>query len=582
MAKYPLKKNNAKIIPKMNFVRRLQLLSKAWQEQAKAPLEKSKKMWKLWDSGYHTAGYSREHTINLLDRGIGAILPFLVDGDPRIMVETQIPAHRPWAKTTELAMQYFVEKLNFAEDVLIPLVRNSLISTGVTRTNLVHTATVEGDAGKYLLSRPEIEVIDFANYIGDPAAKCRKDFAFEGHMYQMPTEYAREFFEKDWIVPDQTLVNKISARDLSRPEFDRSVLALRSYTTFIDLYLYEENSIITILPEGGKAKIIRQVEWDGPEGGPYDVLGYKYMSDDPIAIPPAWSWHDMDVTMNLLVDKMKQQAESQKDVLAYEDRSEEDVQRIMDTPGTGTVRVNNLDGIKPISFNGVNPLNFEWVNYVENQFTRQGAAPDVLGGRGSSADTLGQEQMVFANATRLVGTMNSRFTSVATSILKKLAWAFWTNPTTYVPVLKEIPGVGQLPVVFSSEKNVNDFYDFAFKIAPYSTQRDVPDVKFQKLMQFMVQWILPTMNIAASQGAQIDIPAATQILAGYLGTTNLDQFYKTAVPQSQLNLVNYTMQPQKGMKGQGNDAFGASAAGSQPNLQQQQGRAGGMSSPRNT
>jgi len=572
MARYPLKERNVK----MNFVRRCQMLSKAWQEQAKAPLQKSKKMWQLWDSGYHVPGYSREHTINLLDRGMGAIIPFLVDGDPRIMVETQIPSHRPWAKTTELAMNYFVEKLNFAEDVLIPLVRNSLVSAGVTRTNLVHTATVEGDVGKYMLSRPEVEVIDYANYIGDPAATCRRNFAFEGHQYIMPTEYAREFFGKSWIVPDNSLINKLSPRDIARPEFDRNVLALRSYTTFIDLYLYEENVIITILPEGGKAKIVRTVEWDGPEGGPYDVLAYKYMADDPIPIPPAWSWHDMDVTMNLLVDKMKQQAETQKDILAYEDRAEEDVQRIIETPGTGTVRVNNLNAIKPISFNGVNPLNFSWVDYVENQFTKQGAAPDVLGGRGTSADTLGQEQMVFANATRLVGTMYSRFASVAESILKKLAWAFWTNPTTYVPVLKEIPGVGQLPVVFSGQKQVGDFYDFAFKIAPYSTQRDIPDVKFQKLMQFMVQWILPTMQLAAQQGTSLDITTVSQVLASYMGINSIDQWYKSAVPQSQLDLVNYTMLPGNG---QGNDSFGANMGSRNANLAQQQARAGGQSSP---
>jgi hypothetical protein len=270
---------------------------------------------------------------------------------------------------------------------------------------------------------------------------------------------------------------------------------------------------------------------------------------------------------------MKQQAEAQKDVLAYEDRAEEDVQRIMDTPGTGTVRVNHIDGIKPISFNGANPLNYQWIEYIESQFTKQGAAPDVLGGRGSQSQTLGQEQMVFNNATRLVGTMYSRFASVTESILKKLAWAFWTNPTSYVPVLKEIPGVGQLPVVFSDQKKVGDFYDFAYKITPYSTQRDIPEVKYQKLMQFMLQWIIPTMQMAEQQGTQLDITTVSEILGNYIGLDSMNQWYKNAVP-TQLDMAQYTMS-----SGQGNDSMGATTASQTGNLMQQQARAGGQSSP---
>ena len=573
MAKYPIKEKNVK----MNFVRRCQMLAYAWQELAKTTTKKSDKMWNLWDSGFHQPGYGREHTMNLLDRGMSAIVPFLVDGDPRINVSTKIPSHRPWAKTTELAMQYYVEKLKLAEDVLIPLVTNSLISAGVTRTHLVHTANYYGDDDTYKLSRPQVDVIDYADYIGDPSAKRRRDFSMEGHTYTMPTDYARDFFNKSWIQPSTTATNSaVQSRDLFKSNFDKNVLTLRDQTTFHDLYLFEENSIITILPMGGKQKIVREVEWDGPEGGPYDVLSYKHMPKNPVPIPPAWSWHDMDVSMNLLIDKMKEQAESQKDVLAYEDRAEEDVQRIIGTPGTGTVRVNNLDAIKPISFNGVNENNYQWVTYIEDQFNKQGANPEVLGGRGSSSGTLGQEQMVFANAARIVGTMHSRFLAVAQSIMKKLAWAFWTNPTSYVPVLKEIPGVGQLPVVFSDQKKVGDFYDFAFDISPFSMQREIPDVKYQKMMQFMTQWVLPTMQLSAQQGAQLDIVTATDMLGSYAGLDNMEHWYKMAVPMSPLAQVNYTMQP--GAKGQGNGAFGG---GQQANMMQQQSRAGGQSSPNN-
>jgi hypothetical protein len=142
-----------------------------------------------------------------------------------------------------------------------------------------------------------------------------------------------------------------------------------------------------------------------------------------------------------------------------------------------------------------------------------------------------------------------------------------------VPVLKEIPGVGQLPVVFSDQKKVGDFYDFVYKITPYSTQRDIPEVKYQKLMQFMLQWIIPTMQMAEQQGTRLDITTVSEILGNYIGLDSMNQWYKNAVP-TQLDMAQYTMS-----SGQGNDSMGATTASQTGNLMQQQARAGGQSSP---
>lgn len=565
---------------KLGFVQRLQKLTTAWQRMAEPALQHSEKMWKAYASGYLTKGYARNHTINLLDRGVSTVVPFLVDGEPRVHVDTLIPMYRPWAATTELALNFYIKNLHLSERVLIPSARNSMFSAAVTRTNLVDEKRIIYGDQTLRLSKPEVYTIDYANYVGDPAAKKREDMVFEGHIYRLETDYAREFFGKgeDLITPDSELIEDHSPEKIGKPDFNRNTLALRDFSTFIDLYLYDENTVVTIMPDGKKPRIIRTMEWQGPEGGPYDVLGYKFIDEHPIPIPPAWSWHDMDVTMNLLIDKMREQAEAQKNILVYEGQAEDDAQRVVTSGNNMSVRVENIQAIQHLQFGGVNPENYQWVDYVENQFTKQGSNPDVMAGRGAQAPTLGQEQMVYANATRVVGTMNSRFHAFTESILRKLAWAFWNNPTTYVPVIKEVPGLGELPVVFDSTDKVGDFYEFAFNITPYSMQREVPETKYQKLMQFLTQWIMPTMQFASAQGNQLDIAEATKILASYLGVTNLEHFYKTAVPSmDKTSLVDYQMQP----SGQGNDAFGATLGSRTANSDQQQARAGGQPSPRN-
>jgi hypothetical protein len=415
------------------------------------------------------------------------------------------------------------------------------------------------------IGTPRVELIDDVNYIGDPSAKRRCDFAFEGDIYTLPTDYAREFFDSakfaDFITSDDKLLRNFDPKEITNPDFDKKMFSLRDYTTFIDLYLRDENTIITIMPKGKKAIILREREWDGPGDGPYDVLGYNFMPESPIPIPPAWDWHDMDVTANKVVDKLREMVENQKDIIGYSAESEEDIKRAIKAPNIGTVRMDNPNSLNMISLNGIKDRsNWDYITFILNEQTKQGANADVVAGRGSQAPTLGQEQMLYQNATRIIGNMYNRFHGFQTSILKKLAYAFWTDPTIEVPVVKEIQGYGPIPEIFSEPEKVADFYDFIFDIIPYSTQRTSPEMQYQKVMQLMTQWVLPTLQMALQQGAQLDLPTCTKVLAEYAGIMNFNSFYKTAIPKPGES-VPYSMQPstnrKDGSSGQSNDFFGS-------------------------
>lgn len=569
---------------KMPFVRRLQKMCQTWQKLAEPSLIHTKKLWQAIASGYYDSGYARTHTINLVDRGVNTMVPFLVEGNPKVQVETKIPEYESWAFTTHLALNHWLNQEQFAERVLIPAARNSMIEpAAITRTTIQHHRNYERQEGVYKLGAPHVELIDYANYIGDPSARRRDEFIIEGDIYKLPTDYAKEFFGPkvaDFIISDGELLEDWSPGDILHANFNKDAISVRDFTTFIDLYLYDEGVTITILPEGKYGGIINTTEWDGPDGGPYDVLAYKFIGENPIPLPPAWAWHDMDVTMNLLMEKMRQQAEAQKNIIAVQ--SSADGEKLRECPNNGIITFEDLQGIQQLSVGGVQEANYNWVAFVEGEFSRTGGNADIMAGRGSEAPTLGQEQMLMNNATRIVNHMFNRFQNFTTSIIKKLAWAFWIEPTTYVPVIKEVPGVGSIPVVFSDRTKVGEFYDFAFDIVSHSTQRESPDTKFNKMMMFMSQWLLPTWQLAQSQGAQLDINKVNDMLASYLGIDTFHQWYKTVIPSGLEQLVNYKMMPTEGGMTAGmTDAFGASEASRTVNSQQQQSRAGGQPSPNN-
>ena len=569
--------------PNERFPVRLQRLAKAWQRMCEPTLEKRQKMLRSWASGFYDKGYGRTHTLNLIDRGVSTLVPFLIEGNPQVMVDSKVANLRPWAYTTQLALNQKLKEMKVAKNVFIPCAINSMFGQGITRTSFVYDRIIDlKDDQPIKAGQPWIDVIDESNYIGDTSAKRRCDFAFEGDVYKLPTNYARDLFSKhaDHIQPDGKLASKWSPEFITNDN-EREKLSLRDFTTFIDLYLFEEGRTVTVMPEGRKATILNSIEWKGPGDGPYDTLWYKPFPESPIPLPPAWSWMDMDTSINILVDKMREQAENSKKVLVSgSGLDEKEAKKVLEARNLQHVTVEgDPSDLNVLDLVQINPNSYQWVAYMEDQHTKQGANPDILGGRGPSAPTLGQEQMIHNNATRIVNNMYTRFQDFMTSVIEKLAWHYWTDPSSYTNVVKKVSGVGELPVVFSSVDKVGEFYDYVYDIVPYSSQRLSPEQRYSRTMQFMTQWILPTMEFARMQGAEIDIPTVSKILSTYAGVSSFDQWYKSAIPTVEQRGLPFQMQPMQSHKdvgtGQTNDAFGALPGSREANKDQQQDRTTG-------
>jgi hypothetical protein len=552
---------------------RLQKLAKLWKTTNEPIQQHQMTLLRLWASGFFNKGYGREHLINLMDRGVGTIVPFLVEGNPKVMVETLIGNYRSWAYTTQLALNFFIEQMELADKVLVPIAINSMFGAGITRTFTEYDRQVSLDDEVIKAGRPVIKVIHDTDYIGDPLARTRDDFVFEGDIYRLPTAYAKDLFAgkddhgnqiADYIQPDCKLISDFSPDKISNPNFNRNKLALRDQTTFMDIYLYDENITVTIMPEGKSSKILRRVEEDGPNESPYDYLGYKYFPNFPVPMPPAWFWHDQDVSINIVSKTAREQAEAQKSLVFTEAPNKKLGEQVVNARNMDVLNVKDVAGTKRVDFGGMNTENLNWMNFVENVFNSAGGTPPIMRGDQASSPTLGQEQMVYQNASRIVNNMYTRYHRFMTSVIKKLAYRIWTDPTVYIPLIHEVPGVGTLPKIFSQPDKVGEFYDFVFSVVPYSTQRMSPEVKYQRLMQFASQWILPTMPEAQRQGAEFDVPEATKKMAGYLGMDDFNQLYRTAIPQ-QTDALPFTVQEQGKRRpegqpkspGQGNDSFGS-------------------------
>jgi len=575
----PLEEKNVK----QKYASRLQMLAKSWQTKYEGPLEHSQKLINLWVSGYYQKGYSRWHLINLMNRAVSAGVSYLAEGNPRVLIEASSPNLRSYAYSMRLVVNFLIEKYNFAENVFIPGAIASYFGAAIARTFYEYDRQVSINGELIKVGTPRVAIIEPCDYIGDPSAKTRNDFSIEGDQYRLPTEYAKDLFAKknkfgkqmaDYIEADCKLATKYSAMEITAKEsYDFNKLALEEYTTFIDIFNFKDKVIETIMPMGHRAVILKTIEWTGPDS-PYDYLGYRYPANCPVPVPPAWDVYDLDVTMNIMGKSARQLAESQKTLIAAEPAGKKAAEAVLRGKHMDVLTVKGMENVKQFNFGGVSAENYGWMQWAEGQFQKAGATTsDIVSGKGPTSGTLGQDQMVYSNASRMINSYYVRFHSWMSSILRKWVNAVMEDPTTYVEILDtvKIPGLGNLeyPVHYSKPDKVADFSQLVLKVIPYSTQRQTPEVKYQQLFQLMTTWVIPTMQLRRQQGADIDLQMVDKLLADYGGFDNFPQWYKTIRPSEEAS-VDFIMKsgsPKQGNAGQMNDSGGASDASRLANSQ---------------
>jgi len=532
---------------KKSFPQKLIQASKAWKKIVSPALANRETMLKALYSGYYSGGEGqkeyKKHPINLLDRGLSILIPYLVMNDPHLLISSRNNEFRPFAKTTELAFNHLMKEIHFARTTLRPVIRDSMTGLGITKTGIMKSSEVEIFGYTHAVGQVYSDPVDLIDYIGDPNATSFEGFEFEGNYVKIPVNIAKELYPKfaDLLSASNSL------REAGEKNYDPEYIAkgdvdginsIREYVQLADFWIPDEGIIITIEPRSGK--ILKTVESDSPETGPYDKLYYKDFSGTPLPIPPVWYWLDMDRAINIIVNKMRQQAESQKTNLAYEGDAADDAARLAAATDLKTVKVSNIEGIKTIEWPGIDPEHYNWIQYLEQQYSLQGNNLYTLGGRNAGAETLGQEQMLFANASKSIDDMVESVYGFTKSIVNKMVYYFWTDPLISIPQIKRIDGYGEIPVIFDRAAREGEFWDYEFDIEPYSMQRLSPSVEFQRTLSLLTQWILPTASIAAQQGAIINIPKATKHLAKMSGLRGFDDWYESGVPSSETKLNPYT------------------------------------------
>jgi hypothetical protein len=500
--------------------------------------------------------------LNIIYQTCQIYIAHLAGRNPKSLITPATLELVPYAENFGLALDHLYDEIDLVK-TMRRVILDAMFGFGVCHTGLTTGRPVNelNDGNGYLhdLGQPFVDRISIDDFIIDPWCRKLEESLFMGHKFRLPISYAKEcgLYKPDDIT-EMAKYNSYRygtgaierAEDLSKESTIGGTDEEEIFIELINIWLPSMNKIKTFGsagPEGIYEKSIRDVDYIGPERGPYEILGFSEVPDNPIPLAPIPIIFDLHVLLNKLAVKSGQQADRQKTLTLADKTAEEDAQQISDASDGDVLLVDSVDRVKELSYGGVNQELYKHMDWVKNYISQISGNTNLLGGNEAQSRTLGQDQMLFSNANVGVDDMKFIVHSFTKHVVKKLGWYLWSDEFIEVPLIKRIEGF-EIESKFSAEEMEGDWLDYNLDIEPGSMNPDSPNERYRRIQEWLQSVILPLNETAVAQGKTINVDNLAKISAKYLNIPEVDaqQIFTDLPQQPQEQLVPKGISPRAG------------------------------------
>lgn len=443
---------------------------------------------------------------------------------PNPLVTTRKPMLRGFAELTELAIEFVLKEIQYAA-VLRMATLEALYGRGIT-------VTVMGDAepggplepggemskGK----RPIIRQVSEDLFIEDTAKRTWRDRPdFRGHRFSVPYQEALDSGKYD-----NDLLEGIFKRDTKRRKTVDATSGITTPERFVDevqlsaIWLPAQKRVVTM---AGNMDLVdgylRTDGYKGPVRGPYNILSFMPMPDSTIPIPPMSVIYDLQAVLNQIAEKISDQALAQKDILIVQAGDETQMKAARDSD-TNEIISGQGKGTAKFSLGGVNESNYRSAAWLHEQLNQMSGNPNVLGGTGSQSPTLGQEELLVTSAGTVQVDRKERVQEFASRDCNNVAFHLWRDTGAIgrtLDLIQSLPApIGDVPVQWTATDREGTYTDYNFEIEAYSAAAASPEARYQQIVRWLSQVVMPLSQIGASQGTIPDVATLARITGKYL------------------------------------------------------------------
>jgi hypothetical protein len=479
---------------------------------------------------------------NFLEMAVMIYVRALAASQPQAMIQTVHKQLRPFANKLELALNHLLEHRLNLEDEFQLAVMESLFSVGILKVGIGASDTVKMGNYNHDIGQPFAEAVTLDDWVWDMEAKRVERCAFMGHRVRVSLDELKDsgiYNKKRLEKLGETFSTSANLEGDERPQMMSSggtsgllTNELEKWVEIWEIWLPRQGVILT-LDLDGEGEPLREVEWDGPTSGPYKFLSFQPVLDNIMPLPPVALWRDLHELANRLFRKIARQAERQKTILGVQVNGDEDARRVTDAADGEAVRVDNPDRVRELRFGGADQAGVGVFLAIKDLINMFGGNLEVLGGLSPQAQTLGQEELIAASASKRIQVMQDRTIKFARESMRDLAWWLWTDPLIELPLVYRVPGTKiDVNMTYSARDRAGEFLDYNIGINPYSLQGRSPGQQVQSFMSMWQTVIMPSMQAMEAQGVAVNMAGVIKFLAKRMGLDEMDELieFATAAP----------------------------------------------------
>lgn len=485
--------------------------------------------------GYGDNDQGVDTPLNVYNLAIRVIKRKLIGGEPAAHVTARSPEDMPTAYEISLACEQLFREINL-QDTMKHVVQQAMDGVGIVKVGVVSEGTHEFEGFLHDKEQAYCDQILLEDFAFDTNAKKWEQIDWAGNRFRLALEDLQGSDEYDQEVvsglntqetrQDEDLRQRGEEDSVKRMGMQDSVLRddLRQYVTVWDIWLPKENVIITI-PDG-KAEVLRVVEYDGPESGPYILLRFDPISGNILPVAPGSHLESMAKLLNRAIRKLGNQLDRQKTILAitpvsqaagddkaYQDSEDGDVIVLQDPKNTQELRSGGVDQQSYAFTQGL----MSWYNWLGGNF-------ESVAGLASRAETAMQQEMEQQGANTMLDELSDKFNQFLERVMQALAYYEYTDRSKTRKLVKRVQGTDlEIPVDWTPQKRQREFFLFNFEVDPFSLRTKTPDQRLQQVLDLIprVTQLAQAKMLFAQVGDDLDTAALWSLIVRYTGLSEL-------------------------------------------------------------
>lgn len=493
---------------------------------------------------WYTTGVETPKTlVNLINQTARIYTVALAAHNPQVLVSTPNVANLPFARRFEVNLNKLIGDMAL-DQTFRAIVLDAFFCIGCGVVMMRDTDTrfhgiLESEEDVWLdPGEPWLNRVSLDDLILDMPAKELSKMRYCGHRYRADYEkvmdepgYAKKVKEKLKPTNRQHHDSTGAARDIASNDAQDD--DLKDMVWLQDVWIAENNSVATFACDQDLPPLIER-EWIGSQAGPYKFLSLGTVPDNVIPSSPAMNLKGLHDLQNRLHRRMEKDSDAHRIVNAYPPAGAEDAEKIRKAERNSWVRMNDPKSIQQVEVGGIDQRDLAFSTFIQDEFDRFAGNLQAMGGLGPQAATLGQEELVHGQLSRMESDMRIAVVNFASDCILDLGRLMWEDQTLELQTSMPVGNSGiNVSSNWTPDYRQGNFEDYEFRVEPYSMVFKTPEQKLQELFQ-VLQQIAPLWPMFQASGATIDAEALVDEIARLKNRPEFKRFITFANPAAML------------------------------------------------